>query len=194
VRDFGAGWQSSTLEEAPVKLRIGSRERWIVSLSLAGFMMVGLGAQQRQYGSLDLFSLSGVRYNEPSPVDVKAKKAKPAALPPWLTALNGRPVEIEGFILPYETNASVVTEFMLVSNSASCCFAPPAAVTEWVAVTIKGNGYVHASTDKVIVRGTFSVGEQFDEAGWIESLYRILADGVITTPEPQPLGSFLVRR
>ena len=156
--------------------------RMAARVAVAALMTAGLAAQAPKYADLDIYTLGDVPYREPSAADVKANRAKPAQFPAWLLALNGRAVTMRGYMLPYEANAATVSEFMLIANQQTCCFAPPTSVTEWVEVTVKGNGRVYASQGEIVVRGTFSVGEQFDKAGYVSSIFRIAADVVDSAP------------
>ena len=146
-------------------------------------MLVG----QAKYTQLDLFSLASVSYVEPSAADVKAKKARPAQFPGWLAALNGKPVSIRGYMMPYDSSATTVSEFMLVSTSPAngCCFAPPTGLTGWVLVKMKPKAVAYTSTDEIGIYGTLSVSEEFDEAGFVSSVFRIVADRVDSEPAPR---------
>ena len=147
------------------------------ALGAVASLMTGVhAAPQAKYTALDLTALANIRYTEPLPADVKARRIRPLQLPAWLTALNGKPVTIAGYMLPFDINAGSVSEFMLTTHSTSCCFAPPTGVTEWVMVTMRGSREASATQDLITVNGTLSVGEQFDPAGYVSSVFRIVAD------------------
>lgn len=133
--------------------------------------------QPAKYTALDLYNLAEIRYVEPNPLDVKAKRAKAFEFPAWLKALDGKPVVIHGYMLPYDLSQVTVNEFMLMANGNTCCFTPPQSIKEYVYVTIKG-WRAYPTTDEITVRGTFSVGEQFDEAGYVTSIFRINAEHI----------------
>jgi hypothetical protein len=161
---------------------VARRRLAAVILLVAALVTAPGAAQQARYTELDMSSLASVRYLQPNPLEVKAKRNKPAELPAWLKALNGKPVTMRGYMLPYESGPSTVTEFMLVANAMGCCFGAPTSVTEWVSITMKGNGRAYMSQDAIDVRGTLFVGEEFDQAGYIMSLFRIVADSVDGEP------------
>lgn len=140
-------------------------------------------AHQDRYAHVELTDLGSFPYNAPAPADVKAKKHKPAAIPERIKGLNGRPVSVSGFMVPYEIGAILVTEFLLTISADSCTFGGQVTnANEWILVTIRPGGGAQFSHDVVNVRGILEVGEQFDPYGNLTSLYRMSADYVFTSP------------
>ena len=162
--------------------RRGLRRLAAVLIAVAAAATTPSAAPQANYAAVELSALATIHYIQPNAADVKAKRNRPADLPAWIKALDGKRVNIRGYMLPYDVGTSTVYEFMLVANNMSCCFAAPTNATDWVSVTMKGSAGAYMSQDEIGVRGTLSVGEEFDQAGYITSLFRIVADAVDGEP------------
>lgn len=103
------------------------------------------------------------------------RAATPAPPPPELQALNGKPVEIAGFALPLYSPTGQ-TEFLLTQSANGCCFGAPPMLQHMILVRagqLKVGGY----GEPVVVRGTFSVGPEWED-GYVTSLLRIQATAI----------------
>jgi hypothetical protein len=105
-------------------------------------------------------------------VAVDAKRgAMVATYPRELQHLNGRPMKVEGFMLPLETG-SETRHFALTRRNSGCPFCPPNLPTEAVEVTL--DRPIKMGPDLVVVRGTMTMRTSSD-AG----LFYEIRDGVV---------------
>jgi hypothetical protein len=149
------------------------------SLAVALLVTGAVAAQQREYEPLNMFSLANFNYREPSVADVKAKKPFTSNIPAAITALNGKKVSAEGFMIPFEQSANQVTEFMLVADFDACQFGEmPARLNDWIHVTMRAGKVAYYSNSPIVVNGILSVGEEFDRMGYVNSIFRIDAVSV----------------
>ena len=129
------------------------------------------GALVVSFGVLSNFEYSWASEDE-SEGDALAK------LPESVRRLNGRTIEIEGFMMPMNVSgAGLVTNFILVPSQLLCCYGVPPEINEWIEVTVSGKG-VPAYTDVPIrIRGRFFIGENIIDDVMV-GLYRMTADSV----------------
>jgi hypothetical protein len=136
-------------------------------------------ARGEGYVNVDLYSLGGFAYWSPKPADVKAGKPFKSTIPDKIKGLDGKRVRIEGFMIPFDQAASQVTEFMLVASYDSCGFGDmPSGMNEWVYVRLPKGRTTHYTVIPVVVSGLLRVGEEFDNAGYVTSIFRLEADHV----------------
>lgn len=99
----------------------------------------------------------------------------PLPPPPELQALDGKQVEIAGFALPLYSPTGQ-TEFLLTQSANGCCFGAPPMLQHMILVRagqLKVGGY----GEPIVVRGTFSVGPEWED-GYVTSLLRIQATAI----------------
>jgi hypothetical protein len=120
----------------------------------------------------------------PSPVKVKFNllggwkyvEGK-TAVPDKVRALDGKRVEIVGFMMPIN-EPTRLTRFIVVQSLWGCCFGQTPAVNHVVVVAMEPGKYVDFYPDPVRVTGVFSVGETREE-GYLVSVYRLAGDRVV---------------
>lgn len=98
-------------------------------------------------------------------------------IPDKVRALDGKRVEITGFMMPIN-EPQRLTRFIVVQSLWGCCFGQTPAVNHVVVVTMEPGKVVNFYPDAVRVTGVFSVGETREE-GYLVSIYRLVGDTVV---------------
>jgi hypothetical protein len=147
---------------------------WVVTAVVV--FGAGVAAQQGETW-VNLFDLGGYNYMEPPRASSPA--SRPNAIPANIRALHGKRVAMEGFMIPYDQAATRVSAFMLVASYDACGFGDlPTRMNDWVDVTMRSGQGAYYTADPIVVRGTISVGEEYDKGGYLMSIYRLSADRV----------------
>jgi hypothetical protein len=102
-------------------------------------------------------------------------------IPEAVRALNGRRVELVGYIMPIDIDEKGVRSFALIKDQASCCFGQTPRINHWVYVTVKGRPLREIDFEPKRVVGTLTVGEYYEQ-GYLVCLYRMT--GEIAGREP----------
>lgn len=97
-------------------------------------------------------------------------------IPEKVRALDGKRVEITGFMMPIN-EPQRLTRFIVVQSLWGCCFGQTPAVNHVIVVTMEPGKVVNFYPDPVRVTGVFSVGETREE-GYLISIYRLVGDKV----------------
>jgi hypothetical protein len=97
-------------------------------------------------------------------------------IPEKIRALDGKRVEITGFMMPIN-EPQRLTRFIVVQSLWGCCFGQTPAVNHVIVVTMEPGKVVNFYPDPVRVTGIFSVGETREE-GYLVSIYRLVGDKV----------------
>jgi hypothetical protein len=89
--------------------------------------------------------------------------------------LNGKPVEVNGFMIPLGMGEGKLKKFVLIEVPLSCCFADGPGIDQMIFVSLApGKELDYASDFPVTVTGRFQAGVQKNQYGQVESLYRIV--------------------
>jgi hypothetical protein len=108
--------------------------------------------------------------------------AKSSATPPAVVAsLDGKRVQIGGYVVPLDFDATRVKEFLLVPFVGACIHVPPPPPNQIVYVKSEGGIDVKGTFDPVWVTGTLTVTPAF--TGLAEAGYSLDAEKV----EPRPV-------
>jgi uncharacterized protein len=108
--------------------------------------------------------------------------ATPSGGPPAVVAsLDGKRVQIGGYVVPLDFDATRVTEFLLVPFVGACIHVPPPPPNQIVYVKAESGIDVKGTFDPVWVTGTLTVTPAF--TGLAEAGYSLEAEKV----EPRPL-------
>lgn len=102
---------------------------------------------------------------------------KNPAIPGNVKSLDGKEIEITGFMLPVNETQNI-TRFVLVNSLWGCCFGQAPAVNHVIVVTMKPGKVVDFYPDPVKVRGRFFVGETREE-GFLVSVFRMEGKQVV---------------
>ena len=130
--------------------------------------------------TIDFEELELVAYEPPDPEATEAERAaRGDVMPELLRAVDGETVSMRGYMSPLEFEGDLVTSFVLSRNMPGCCFGVLPQPDEWVEVDVIAEGGVdYMPFGSIVVTGRFEVGEEFDEYGYLTSLYRIQAESV----------------
>ncbi|MCS7080082.1 MAG: DUF3299 domain-containing protein [Chloracidobacterium sp.] len=107
--------------------------------------------------------------------DFDPRATTPTPPPPELQALDGKQVEIAGFALPLYSPTGQ-TEFLLTQSANGCCFGAPPMLQHMILVRA-GQLKVASYSEPVVVRGTLSVGPEWED-GYVTSLLRLQATAI----------------
>lgn len=102
-------------------------------------------------------------------------------IPEAVRALNGRRVELVGYVMPIDIDDKGIRSFALIKDQASCCFGQTPRINHWVYVTLKGRSIREIDFEPKRVVGTLTVGEYYDQ-GFLMCIYRMT--GEIVGREP----------
>ena len=98
-------------------------------------------------------------------------------VPDDVQKLDGKLVEITGFMLPVNETQNI-TRFIVIQSLWDCCFGQTPAVNHIIAVTMEQGRSVEFCPDLVTVTGKFSVGETREE-GYLVSIFRLEGKSVV---------------
>ena len=128
---------------------------------------------------ITLAQLGAFKYDPPVPPlrGAAPPPPRPDPFPPDIKNLDGRKMELTGFMYPLRMEKGKIAEFLLMPSILSCCFADRVRMNEFVAI-LPADGKPVKFLTQVTVRGPLEVGEEKDEDGWVMSVYRMKADGI----------------
>jgi len=100
-----------------------------------------------------------------------------AKIPQAVKELDGHKVAISGFMLPLDDENGGTRKFILMRNQITCCFGGANRLNEYVVVTMNGPKPVPYDASPVTVRGTLTVGPEFED-GALNGIYQMAGDEV----------------
>lgn len=107
------------------------------------------------------------------------KKKGDEQIPADVKALSGKPITVQGFMVPIDFRKGGSNEFILVSVIPSCFFCQVPMPNQWVEVKMKDGERVPYPGDELItVAGTIEIGAKF-EGEYFQSLYRMEGHKVV---------------
>lgn len=131
-------------------------------------------------GPVDIGSVPHDGSPAPAPREEGAWMSGPArqnaAPAPVVAALDGERVQLGGYVVPLDFQATKVKEFLLVPFVGACIHVPPPPANQIVYVTTEQGFEVKGSFDPVYVTGKMSVSATF--TGLAEAGYSITAEKV----------------
>lgn len=104
---------------------------------------------------------------------------RPDPFPAQVRALNGEGISIVGYMAPLTMNAGRIDSFYLSRGVFNCCYADAPKITDYIRVTM-APGQFAPNADVVQVNGVLEVGEERNSIGFVETVYRMKADSVLT--------------
>ncbi len=132
--------------------------------------------------AISFAELAGFEYVVDDPLASLTKKLpKPAdTIPESILALSGERVKVDGYLMPTIFESGRVMQFLLTRSYITCCFGDVLNMNEVIDVTIPGKLEVSyfLSGQPVTVTGWLEVGEKKSEFGYVESIYRVVAEQV----------------
>lgn len=100
-------------------------------------------------------------------------------VPAEIKALDGKPITVQGYMVPIDFRKGGTNEFILVSVIPSCFFCQVPMPNQWVEVKMKDGERIPYPGDALItVAGTIDVGALF-EGEYFRNLYRMEGHRVI---------------
>jgi len=126
--------------------------------------------------------LASFEYEAEDPLASLTRKRPPQKyeIPESIRALTGERVEVDGYLMPTIFESGRVKRFLLTRSYITCCFGDVLNMNEVIDVTV-GDGLqvsYFLSGQPVTVTGWLEVGEMKSEFGYVESIYRIVAEKV----------------
>ena len=100
-----------------------------------------------------------------------------SAFPGFIKALDGKPVEMLGYMMPL-TEIENIKEFLLVPSLWGCCYGQPPAVNHIVAVKLPAGQTTKFYSGPIRIDGRFRVGETKQD-GYVVSLYVLTPDKIV---------------
>lgn len=102
-------------------------------------------------------------------------------IPDRIMAFDGDDVAVEGYMVPMKVDKGKVREFFLTRYPFGCCYGRMPMVTEWVNCFAE-DGVEFVPYRPVRVGGKLTVGEERDDKGYLQSVYRLTAEQVEKRP------------
>jgi len=102
-------------------------------------------------------------------------------LPPAVRALDGKRVNVSGFMQPITLNKGKVDEFLLLRDRDTCCFGGTPRVNHWIGVKMTTGATAARLGRPVSVTGRLAVREIRVE-GVVVGLYTLEAEAVSDWP------------
>jgi len=104
--------------------------------------------------------------------EIKYEQRKP--LPEQVVALDGKRIEIAGFIYKGSGNVRDIKEFILMRDAGTCCYGPQAQYPHFIMVRVVDGKGVNFTRDPIVVVGTLRVGEKWD-GDYLDWIYELEA-------------------
>jgi hypothetical protein len=114
----------------------------------------------------------------PKPKDDKGARDP---IPAPIRAMNGKRIIIDGYMFPVDFEKGKVKNFLLSRAMFGCCYGDSPQITEVIKV-MRADGKTMPFEALARVTGILEVGEEVDSEGYIDSIYRIKADSVGSSP------------
>ena len=97
---------------------------------------------------------------------------------PQIQAMDGKNVEIQGFMLPLDMSEGNLRTFMLLKDQMACCFGNIPRLNEWVYVRVPKKKKINIHQDVLItLLGTLRVGSKF-ESEVLTGIYHLDLDRI----------------
>jgi uncharacterized protein len=123
------------------------------------------------------YDASNLMDNDPRAKELLGKLKRLWAEAPVVPELDGKRVRLPGFIVPLETNGTLISEFLLVPYYGACIHVPPPPANQTVYVRMPPERAFQGKLfDTIWVTGTLKVTPTSSELA--EAGYRIEATGI----------------
>lgn len=109
-------------------------------------------------------------------MSVKRRQPGDDQPPPIVTKFNGKQVQIGGYIVPLDFEATTIKEFLLVPFVGACIHVPPPPANQIIYVKAQKGIEVNGSFEPVNVTGTLKAETAF--TGLADAGYSLAASGV----------------
>lgn len=143
----------------------------------------GAPSETETYHLLTFNMLTSYPFREPNwakmedPVYITSLKLD-EQISPQIQAMNGKKVEVEGFMLPLDMSDGNLRTFMLLKDQMACCFGNIPRLNEWVYVRVPKKKKVSIHQDvPITLFGTLQVGTKF-EGEVLTGIYHLELDQI----------------
>src|SRR5882672_8539802 len=165
--------------------RNGRRLTWIISAALILILGAGVlitvhpaehGVKPGAPQAVSFAELSSFPYTAS---DRKREKAesRPDPIPREIRSLDGKRVQIAGYMVPLQFKEGKIESFYLSRAGFQCCYADAPKATDFIRVSMSPEQFA-PMTAMARVSGVLEVGEEWNSAGWVDSVYRLRAESV----------------
>ncbi len=168
-------------ESHPMRALRGINERTDQAPEPTSVQGASLGTETHQ--SLTFNMLTSYPFREPNwakmddPTYIISLKLD-EQISPQIQAMDGKKVEIQGFMLPLDMSEGNLRTFMLLKDQMACCFGNIPRLNEWVYVRVPRKKQVSIHQDIVItLLGTLRVGAKF-EGEVLTGIYHLELDEI----------------
>ncbi len=113
-----------------------------------------------------------LRFPVSPPKKVEIEGAKQAVetfndqIPDEIRKLDGRPIEIRGYMMPTELEGKHVRSFVLVVSQNVCCYGASPEINEYIVVRMMGKPALLLENIPIRIRGTLRVGDIYENGFW----------------------------
>ncbi|MDA0836940.1 MAG: DUF3299 domain-containing protein [Planctomycetota bacterium] len=128
------------------------------------------------YDPISFHMLGG--YNPTRWGEVSETESIDDAIPESIKNLDGKPIVIQGYMMPIVTREGRAQEFLLMRSMKSCCYGKPPKLNEIIYVKMEGAGADYQHERLTIVYGEIEVGEKLQGQKLAKTLYRMKGIGV----------------
>ena len=148
---------------------------------------------EEEYHRIGFNDLAAKFYNPATPeekVDTVVRKDREYLerfVPENILDLDGKPVEIAGFMMPLSLNGQQVEEFFLMPDTGGCCFGMMPELNGYVFARAE-NGTSLFNNIPIRIRGKLEVQEVWQN-GFFSHLYFVQVEEVVTGYGPIPSNS-----
>lgn len=183
-REAPAGVDFATLDEENPGLRPDSFGDDVIELDETPELAT-IERSGREWTRVTFGKLAGFPYQLPGPEEIPAGASElperyKGQIPDDVLELSGKPLALEGFVIPLELERGRMSSFILVRSMMHCCYGVIPQMNEWVHVQVTGAGRPPYSPNMpVTVFGEFDAGDLV-ENGALLSIYRMNAEFVET--------------
>jgi len=101
--------------------------------------------------------------------------------PKQIIGLNGKFVEVTGFMLPLKIEEGRVSEFLLLKDQNACCYGRMPRISEWIVVRPGEKGAAPLMDVPIHCRGLLSVGER-KEGDMVLGVYFMTEAELVSKP------------
>jgi hypothetical protein len=152
------GWTNQPSQDPTVTTNVDQMSSPAQGKNLApevkdGFLVLG-------FEKLASFPITGYSV-APIPAGPLPKSKPFEQIPKDVQALDGKRLEVRGFMLPMKGAGGSCTEFLLLRNRSACCYGVMPRLNEWVVVCMPGKGVKPIMDQPITVSGKLHVGEVY---------------------------------
>jgi hypothetical protein len=155
------------------------------NLLLAAALLAGLNypalnaapadAKAAGFQNLDFNALAGFEFDPPESDNASEIRYKTnEMIPSTVKNLDGKKINICGYMIPLKWEGSLVTEFLVVRNTMSCCYGVPPKYNE-VIITKVEKGVKPLVDSPIFFQGTLKVGAVVED-GALSAIYSMDCD------------------